>query len=96
VSTAHYVIVAWREIPAMVEAQDATEAVSVPLSERFQALIDSAAMQLGLEGTDAYLEAWRRSEPQARAGSAREVAAAVAAELEGRFMEFTGQAFRSV
>ena len=55
----------------MVEAQDATEAVSVPLSERFQALIDSAAMQLGLEGTDAYLEAWRRSEPQARAGSAR-------------------------
>jgi len=51
-------------------------------------------MQLGLEGTDAYLEAWRRSEPQARAGSAREVAEAVAAELEGRFMEFTGRAFR--
>jgi hypothetical protein len=94
VSTAQYVIVAWREIPSVVEARDATEAVTIPLSDRFQALIDSAAMQLGLEGSDAYLEAWARSEPQARAGSAREVAEAVAAELEGRFMEFTGRAFR--
>jgi hypothetical protein len=94
VGTAQYVIVAWREIPSVVEAHDASEAVTIPLSDRFQALIDSAAMQLGLEGSDAYLEAWGRSAPQARAGSAREVAEAVAAELEDRFMEFTGRAFR--
>jgi hypothetical protein len=92
--TAQYVVVAWRQIPAVVEAQDASDSVSVPLSERFHALIDAAAMQLGLAGTEAYLEAWERSEPRARTGSAREVAEAVAAELEGRFTEFTGEAFR--
>jgi hypothetical protein len=94
VSASSYVIVAWRDIPAVVEASDARDTVTVSLSERFQSLIDSAAMQLGLEGTDAYLEAWQKSEPCQRAGSAREVAAAVAAELEERFQEFIAQAFR--
>jgi hypothetical protein len=91
---ATYQIVAWKTIPAVVEARDDAETVTRELSERFQALIDSAAMQFGQESEDAYLEAWTRSEPRERPGSAREVAEAVVGELENRFTEFIGQAFR--
>ena len=51
-------------------------------------LIDSVAMQLGLHDSDAYLELWSRGEPQDRPGTAREVADAVAADIENRFPEF--------
>ena len=91
---ATFQIIAWREIPAIVEAQDGAESVTRELGERFQALIDSVAMQLGLEGSDAYLEQWSRGEVRERPGTAREVADAVAAELENRFTEFIGRAFR--
>jgi len=91
---ATYQIVAWRGIPASVETRDASETVTRQLSERFHMLIDSAAMQLGLHESDAYIEQWTRSPPAERAGSAVEVADGVVAELEQRFPEFIGQAFR--
>ena len=91
---ASYCIVAWRGVPASVEASDSTETVTRPLSERFQMLIDSAAMQLGIHESDAYIEQWTRGEDQERPGGAQEVADAVVAELENRFPEFIGQAFR--
>ncbi len=91
---ASYQIIAWREIPAIVEARDAAGTVTRQLSERFQSLIDSLAMQLGLVESDAYLEEWTRSEGTERSGSAEEVADAVAAELESRFPEFIAVAFR--
>ena len=90
---ATYRIIAWRDIPASVEARDATDNVTLQLSERFQALIDSVAMQMGEHDNDAYLEHWGATDGE-RAGSAREVGAAVAAELEERFPEFTALAFR--
>jgi hypothetical protein len=90
---ATYRIIAWRGIPATVEARDDTGSVTRPLSERFQMLIDSAAMQLGLVDSDAYLEHWAGGEEQEREGSADQVAGAVAAELEDRFPEFIGRAF---
>ena len=80
----------------MVEARDAVETVTRPLSDRFQQLIDSVAMQLGIHGEDAYLKLWDRGQPQERPGSAAEVADAVVAELEARFPEFIGRAFRPV
>jgi hypothetical protein len=89
---ASYRIIAWREIPATVEALDDADHVTLPLSERFQALIDSLAMQLGLAGEDAYLEQWGVTDGE-RVGSAREVGAAVVAELEERFPEITARAF---
>jgi hypothetical protein len=89
---ASYRIIAWKDIPATVEARDDADAVTLPLSERFQALIDSVAMQLGLSDDDAYLEHWAATDGQ-RPGSAREVGAAVVAELEARFAEFTARAF---
>ena len=90
---ATYRVIAWMGIPASVEAHDATEGVTRELSERFQMLIDSVAMQRGLQDSDAYLELWSRGEPQDRLGTAREVADAVAADIENRFQEFIGRAF---
>jgi hypothetical protein len=90
---ASYQIIAWKNVPAMVEARDAAETVTRPLSDRFQQLIDSVAVRLGLQDQDAYLDLWSRGEAQERAGSAAEVADAVVAELEARFSEFIAHAF---
>ena len=89
---ATYRVIAWKGIPAGVEAQDGADHVTVELSERFQMLIDSVAMQRGLHGSDEYLDSWTRGEPQDRLGSAREVAGAVAADLEARFAELASRA----
>ena len=91
---ARWEIVAWRDIPAMVEVRDDDEQVSVTLSEKFQSLIDSVAMQLGLQDEAAYLEHWARLPGGERPGSARAVGEAVAAELEARFPEYIARAFR--
>ena len=90
---ARWEIVAWQEIPAAVEATDDGGQVTLQLSERFQALIDSVAMQQGLEASDAYLEQWRKVPGGERPGSAREVGEAVVAEIEARFMDYIGRAF---
>lgn len=91
---ASYEVISWRGVPTVVEARDDRGAITRSLSDRFQALIDSVAMQLGLAESDAYLDAWARSTPAERAGTAEEVAEAVATELEGRFPEFIAKAFR--
>jgi hypothetical protein len=90
---ASYQIIAWNDVPAMVEARDDSETVTRQLSDRFQQLIDSAAMRLGVSGQDAYLDMWGRGDVQERSGSASEVADAVVAELEARFSEFIARAF---
>jgi len=89
---ATYRIIVWNNIPAAVEARDAAGQVNLQLSERFQALIDSAAMQLGLHDNDGYLEHWGAIEGD-RTGSASDVGAAVVAELEAQFPEYITQAF---
>ena len=85
---ATYQILCWKDIPSVVEATDGQETAKRQLSDRFQALIDSVAMKLGLAGTDEYLDQWEHGEEQERPGSAREVADAVVAELEARFAEY--------
>jgi len=90
---ATYRIIAWKDIPAAVEARDGGDQVTLQLSERFQALIDSVAMQLGVHDEDAYLEHWGATDGE-RAGTAREVGSTIAAELEERFPEFIALAFR--
>ena len=89
-----YHVIAWKGIPASVEASDETGTVTRQLSDRFQALIDSLAMQLGLDGSDEYIEQWDRGGPVQRAGPAADVADAVVADFEARFSEFTALAFR--
>ena len=90
---ARWEIVAWQDIPAAVEVIDDSGQLTLQLSERFQALIDSVAMQQGLEASDAYLEQWRKVPGGERPGSAREVGEAVVAEIEARFMDYIGRAF---
>ena len=91
---ATYQIIAWKDVPAMVEARDETETVTRALSDRFQQLIDSVAMQLDIQDQDAYLGLWARGAAQERPGRAAEVADAIVAELEARFPEFVSHAFR--
>jgi hypothetical protein len=90
---ASYQIIAWKDVPAMVEARDGSETVTRQLSDRFQQLIDSVAMRLGLQDQDAYLDLWTRGDVQERSGSATEVVDAVVDELEARFPEFISRAF---
>ncbi len=82
---ADYTILYWQDIPSMVEAREGRAKTKVQLSDRFQVLIDAVAMRKNLVGTDAYIEQWRRGERRFREGTAEEVAAAVAAELESQY-----------
>jgi len=91
---ARWEIVAWRDIPAMVEARDGGEQVTLPLSDKFQSLIDSVAVQLGLQDEAAYLEQWARLPGGERPGTGRDVGEAVVAEIEARFPDYIARTFR--
>ncbi len=79
---ARYRILAWKDIPAQVQATDDTGAkVNRKLPAWFGAEIDRVAMRDGLAGTDDYLEKFAWSAETERPGTADEVADAVVAEL---------------
>jgi len=82
---ARYRIVHWRQIPSLVEAEDADGTVRHPLSARFQELIDAVAMREGSAEADAYLDGWGRGPDADRPGTAGAVAEGVAAEIEQTF-----------
>ena len=50
----------WRDIPSQVIARKGRKNEKVQLSERFQVFIDKAAMRAGRQGSDQYLDDWRR------------------------------------
>jgi hypothetical protein len=89
---AKYSVLYWRDIPSVVEAKDENGVHKLELDQKFQVLIDAVAMQKGLAGTDAYLEAWRRGRRLARDGTAEEVARAVKVELEAEFFKIRAAA----
>ena len=82
---ATYRILYWQEVPSQIKAEDAEDDVTVPLPERFLAIIDRLAMERGLADADDYLAQWQWSEEQERDGPARAVAEAVALELESQW-----------
>jgi alkanesulfonate monooxygenase SsuD/methylene tetrahydromethanopterin reductase-like flavin-dependent oxidoreductase (luciferase family) len=90
---ARYRVLRWKDIPSLVEAEGAGATVRVPLSARFQDLIDAIAMRDGATESDAYLEGWAQDPDAERAGSPEEVAAAVAAELEEGFQDLVMSRF---
>jgi len=90
----NYVIVYWRDIPSSVEAGEGDAAVRIPLSPRFQELIDAVAMEQGLTGTDEYLGQWEKRPGGVRPGGPRDVAAAVAAELEKEYFQIRARVSR--
>ena len=79
-----YKILYWQEIPTQIKAEDEAEDVTVMLDGRFMAQVDILAAKRGLQASDDYLAQWKWSEEEEREGSAREVAAAVKAELEAK------------
>ena len=84
---ARYRIIQWRDLPSLVEAMDGEDTVRVPLSQRFQDLIDAIAMREGATGSEAYLEGWAPGPDIERPGDAETVAREVAAELEDGFQD---------
>ncbi len=78
-------IVYWRDIPAQVIVGSGRRGTKVPLSERFEAAIDRAAMKAGATGTDAYLADWRKAEPYDVEGDPEAVGAAEARRLEAEY-----------
>lgn len=91
---AKWTLLCWQEIPSVVEATDGEGTHKIQLSDRFQELIDMAAMRRKLAGTDAYLMEWSKQPAQERDGSALAVAEAVAADLESRFEDIKAEAIR--
>lgn len=75
----------WREIPLLVRAWDGMEEVTVPLSPRFQDLVDRVAMLEGRVAADAYLAEWRTGPEEDHSGTPREVAQRLAGAFEAAF-----------
>ncbi len=84
---ARYRIIQWRDLPSLVEATDGPHTVRVPLSQRFQDLIDAIAMREGATDSEAYLAGWAPGPETERPGDVETVANQVAAELEEGFQD---------
>ena len=79
---ARYRVLAWREIPTQVQANDSTGAeVKRPMPRWFMQEISRITMREGLAGTDDYLAEFAWTGETERDGTATEVADAVLAEL---------------
>lgn len=90
---ARYRIIQWRDLPSLVEVMDGEHTVRVPLSQRFQDLIDALAMREGATESEAYLEGWAPGPEIERPGDADTVAREVAAELEESFQDLVTRRF---
>jgi hypothetical protein len=76
----------WRDIPSQVIAGQGRGAARVALTDRFQQAIDRGAARAGLQGSDDYLEQWRRESRPCGDDLAAQ-AAAEAARLELEYTE---------
>jgi hypothetical protein len=74
----------WQEIPSVIRVTgDDGAQLSRQLPDWFQQEIDRVAMELGLIGSDAYLEQFRWRDLEPREGAPSDVLDAVQAELTG-------------
>jgi hypothetical protein len=82
-----YRILTWGGIPAQLKIYpEEGRPRSLELDDWFMQEIDRVATREGIVGADAYLERWEWSGDLERPGSPEEVAAAVIAELEAKWM----------
>jgi len=79
-----YRILYWQEIPTQIRVEDELDDLSVMLDDRFMRQVDIMAARRNLQDADEYLAQWKWSDEEEREGSAREVAAALKAELEAK------------
>lgn len=82
---AQLTIVYWRDIPAQVIVKQGRKSAKRELAKRFIEAIDMCAMRSGAAQTDAYLEEWRRGEPQTIEGDLEAAAQAQADHLEATY-----------
>jgi 5-methyltetrahydrofolate--homocysteine methyltransferase len=83
--TSTYKVLYWQEVPSQFKVtDDAGNEVSVELPAKFMERIDFLAHQRGFQNSDAYLAHWKWSDEEERPGSAKDVAAALKAELEAK------------
>jgi hypothetical protein len=82
---AERIVVYWRDIPAQVIVKAGRKSAKRELPERFVQAIDATAMRLGLTGTDAYLEEWRRGAPEPCGDDLEAEADAALARLESDY-----------
>jgi hypothetical protein len=77
----------WRDIPVQVTAREGSDEVTVPLTPRFQDLVDAVAVQVGATGSEAYLAGWHHGPEEEYPGSAQEAARAAVDQLEAAFAD---------
>ena len=78
------IIIFWRDIPSQVVVKQGRISVKKQLSKRFMEAIDSSAMRAGRQGSEEYLEDWRR-EIETCNGNPQTIADITAEELENSF-----------
>jgi len=82
---AERIVVYWRDIPAQVIVRKGRRRATVELPEVFIQAIDRAAMRSGARDSDAYLEAWRRGDPETCGEDLDAEAAAAAGALQAAY-----------
>ena len=90
-----YSILYWQEIPSLVEAKDGETTSKAQLSDRFQNLIDKAAMRRDLFGTDAYIEGFKKGPAIETEGTPEEAVRVVKEGLENNFEEIAKAALHT-
>ena len=90
-----YSILYWQEIPSLVEAKDGKTTSKAQLSDRFQALIDKAALRRDLFGTDAYIEGFKKGPAIETEGNPEEAVRVVKEGLENNFEEIAKTALHT-
>jgi hypothetical protein len=79
-------IIFWRDIPAQIVVKEGRTKVKTQLSKRFMVAIDRAAMRAGRQGSEEYLEDWRRQIETCQ-GDLQTIADTTAEELETSFSD---------
>jgi hypothetical protein len=79
---ARYQVLYWEQIPLGVKATDVNGTVRENLPARFQEAVENAASRAGQTSAAAYTSMFKWGKEQEREGTATEVAAAVAKELD--------------
>ena len=82
---AQRIILYWRDIPTQVIIRQGRVMEKRELGERFALAADAAAMAAGLQGSDAYLEQWRRGAPEPCGDDMAAEADAAQAALEAAY-----------
>ena len=84
---ARYQILYWEHVPLGVKATDLNGTVSENLPARFQEAVQKASTQAGHDSAAAYTSMFKWGKEQEREGTAKEVATAIAQELDESWNE---------